>query len=94
MLSEAHQRDLPRYSRGMTFWDGVRWGSAAVKLAAVGIGFVAAQRWQRSTAPQLDGAGAASMNRRAAKATALSVVVGAGSVLIDAIWVAPAMWGP
>jgi hypothetical protein len=93
-LFGAFARVLARYSRGMSFWDAVRWGSAALKLLAAVIGVEAARRWHRSTALGLDGAAAATFNRSAANATALSVIVGAVSVLIDAIWVAPALWGP
>jgi hypothetical protein len=78
----------------VTFFEAMRWGSVVLKIAAVVIGLDAARRWHGSAAPQLDGAAAASRNRSAAKATALSVIVGAASVLIDAIWAAPAVWGP
>jgi hypothetical protein len=64
-----------------------------VKILATIAGFDAARRWYRSA--KLEGAAAAKWNREAALVTAVSVGLGALSLLIDSFWVAPAgSWGP
>ena len=78
----------------MTFFDAMRWASVVLKVAATLTGLDAARRWHSSAAPRLDGAAAAEWNRGAARVTALSVILGAGSMLVDAIWAAPGVWGP
>ena len=83
-----------RYSHGMTFVEAVHWTSLVTKLVAAAIGFDAARRWRRPAAPGMDGVAAATLNGLAAYGIALSVIVGAASVLIHAIWTAPGVWGP